>query len=100
MFVQAHESGRTRERLIAAASALFAERGFHGTTIRDIADRARVNVAAGHYYYGSKKALYLEVLRAQFADIRARFERRGGTRPPAELARLSRAALTDVLQAR
>ena len=57
--------------MIAAASALFAERGFHGTTVRDIAQRARVNLAAGHYHFGSKETLYLEVLRVQFADIMA-----------------------------
>lgn len=70
----------TRQRLIAAASELFAERGFHGTTARDIARRARVNLAAGHYHCGSKKELYLEVLREQFATIRAVLARRGGAR--------------------
>jgi len=90
----------TKDRLIAAATELFAERGFQGTTIRDIAERARVNVAAGNYHFGSKKALYLEVLRAQFAAIRAELRRRGATRPEAELARLTRAELADVLRAR
>ncbi len=85
---------------MAAAAELFAERGFHGTTIRDIAQRAQVNVAAGNYHYGSKKALYLEVLRAQFAAVRAELRRRGVTRPEAELARLTPAALATVLQAR
>ncbi len=90
----------TRDRLIAAASALFAERGFHGTKVRDIAARAGVNLAAGNYHYGSKKALYLEVLRAQFAAIRALLERRGATRPAHELSRLSRAEVAALLQAR
>jgi AcrR family transcriptional regulator len=90
----------TRDRLIAAASELFAERGFHGTTIRDIAGRARVNVAAGNYHYGSKKALYLEVLRAQFAHIRGELRARGATRSAAELALLSRAELRTLLRAR
>jgi AcrR family transcriptional regulator len=67
----------TKARVIAAASALFAERGFHGTTVRDIAQRAKVNLAAGHYHFGSKETLYLEVLRAQFGDVMAAFERRG-----------------------
>jgi len=67
----------TKARVVAAASALFAERGFHGTTVRDIAQRARVNLAAGHYHFGSKETLYLEVLRAQFADIMATLAARG-----------------------
>ena len=40
----------TKHRLLAAATELFAEHGFHGTTIRDIAARAGVNVAAGNYH--------------------------------------------------
>ena len=67
----------TKDRLVAAATTLFAERGFHGTTVRDIAELADANVAAGNYHYGSKKALYLEVLREQFAGIRANI-RAGG----------------------
>jgi AcrR family transcriptional regulator len=90
----------TRDRVLAAASELFAERGFHGTTVRDIAARAQVNVAAGHYHYGSKKALYLAVLRAQFAEIRGVLRVRGASRPPAELARLTRPQLRALLRAR
>ena len=90
----------TKPRLLAAATQLFAERGFHGTTIRDIAERAGVNVAAGNYHYGSKKALYLEVLREQFASIRAQLVRRGASRPASELRRLSRRELEAVLAAR
>ena len=86
--------------MIAAATALFAERGFHGTTMRDIAERAGVNVAAGNYHYGSKKALYLAVLRAQFAEIRATLEARGVTRPESELRHLSRRELVALLRAR
>ena len=69
--------GGTKDRLLTAAAELFAERGFHRTTVRDIAARARVNVAAGNYHYGSKRALYLAVLRAQFADVRATLRARG-----------------------
>jgi TetR/AcrR family transcriptional regulator, regulator of cefoperazone and chloramphenicol sensitivity len=90
----------TKDRLLAAAGALFAERGFHRATVRDIAARAGANVAAGNYHYGSKKALYLEVLRAQFAEIRAVLQARGASRPASELTRLSRRELTALLRAR
>jgi AcrR family transcriptional regulator len=90
----------TRRRLMAAASELFAERGFHATTARDIARRARVNLAAGHYHYGSKKELYLAVLREQFATVRKELDRRGGTLPAAEIERLDRAALEKLLLTR
>ena len=91
---------RTKQRLIAAASTLFAERGFHGTKARDIAGRAAVNLAASNYHYGSKKDLYVEVLRAQFADIRDLLQRRGATRPEEELSGLSHAELEEILEAR
>jgi AcrR family transcriptional regulator len=90
----------TKDRLLAAASELFAERGFQGTKVRDIAARAGVNVAAGNYHYGSKKALYLEVLRAQFAETRAVLRARGASRPEEQLARLSRRELVALLRAR
>src|SRR5262250_2250755 len=89
----------TKARVMAAASALFAERGFHGTTVRDIAQRAKVNLAAGHYHFGSKETLYLEVLRVQFADIMAEFEHRGA-RWAAGAARPQPAALRALLRAR
>lgn len=59
----------TQARVLGAASDLFAERGFAGTTIREIAERAKVNVAAGHYHFGSKLELYLEAVSAQFAAL-------------------------------
>ena len=90
----------TKDRLVAAASTLFAERGFHGTTVRDIAERAGANVAAGNYHYGSKKALYLEVLRAQFVEVRALLAARGASPQPAELTRLARPALVRILRTR
>ncbi|MBI3782786.1 MAG: CerR family C-terminal domain-containing protein [Deltaproteobacteria bacterium] len=90
----------TRERLLQAAANLFAERGFHGTTARDIAGRGAVNLAAGHYHFGSKKDLYLEVLRAEFSKVRRELSRRRVIRPPAELDRLSRPQLMKLLLTR
>ena len=90
----------TRQRLLAAASELFAERGFHGTKARDIAVRAGVNLAAANYHFGSKKELYLAVLRAQFAEVRALLRRRGATKSPRQLSRLSRVDTEALLRAR
>jgi len=90
----------TKTRLLQAASVLFAERGYQGTTARDIATRAGVNLASANYHYGSKKALYLAVLRAQFAEIRTLLAARGGSKPAAELRRLSRHQLEELLRTR
>ncbi|HEY1969972.1 MAG TPA: TetR/AcrR family transcriptional regulator [Pseudonocardia sp.] len=47
-----------REReIIDAAAALFREKGYASTTIRDIGARAGVNHASSHYYFGSKAAI-------------------------------------------
>lgn len=49
-------------RLLAAARLLFARRGYHGTSVRAITRRARANLGAITYHYGSKAALYHAVL--------------------------------------
>ena len=90
----------TKERLLSAAARLFAERGFHATSVREIAERAHTNIASGNYHYGSKKALYLEVLREQFRNIRSELRRSGGAPPPAELSRLSHRELLKVFHLR
>ena len=40
------------------AESLFAEKGFNGTSVRDIADKAKVNLAMISYYFGSKEKLF------------------------------------------
>lgn len=91
----------TRRRLLDVAATLFAERGFHRTTARDVAENAGVNLAAANYHFGSKKALYLEVFREQFAAVRAELDRRGAAVPDrARLRRLPRTELESLLGAR
>lgn len=46
-----------QEQIIIAAEQLFAEKGFAGTSVRDIAQIAKVNVAMISYYFGSKEKL-------------------------------------------
>ncbi|MEY9849567.1 TetR/AcrR family transcriptional regulator [Streptacidiphilus sp. MAP5-3] len=55
---QRREAGqRTRDRLLAAAVELLAQRGQEGVTLREITDHAGANVAAVSYHFGSLKAL-------------------------------------------
>lgn len=96
----ARDPEATRARLLEAAATLFAERGYAGTKMRDIAARAGANLASGHYHWGSKKALYLAVLREQFKTTRAALEQRGGSGTDDELDRMTRPELERVLQAR
>ena len=56
-----------RNRLLDAALALFAEKGFAKTSTREIAQAAQANVASISYYFGDKEGLY----RAVFEDPRS-----------------------------
>jgi AcrR family transcriptional regulator len=64
------ESEGTRQRILDAAEKLFARRGFHGVSIRDITRTAGVDVALANYHFGPKKNLLAAVLerRAQILN--------------------------------
>ncbi len=64
-----------------AAENLFAEKGFNGTSVRDIAQKANVNLAMISYYFGSKEKLLEamfdyrgELLKVKIEDIISRKE--------------------------
>lgn len=66
------EPDSTKARILDAASQLFAREGYKGTTTRDIAEKAGVNIAQVHYHWGSKEELWNAV---QFSVIAQGFER-------------------------
>lgn len=51
----------TKEQIIRVATELFASNGFEGTSVRDIATSAKVNLAAVNYHFKNKENLYFEV---------------------------------------
>lgn len=57
------------ERILDAAERLFAERGFHGVSIRDITGAAGVDVALASYHFGSKQGLLEAVFLRRAADL-------------------------------
>lgn len=64
------DSGNSaRERLLSAALELFGEHGWHGTSVRDIARAAGLNVALISYHFGGKEQLYQELLRTMMGRI-------------------------------
>jgi AcrR family transcriptional regulator len=51
----------TSDRILNAAEEEFAARGYEGTSLREIAERAKVNQALICYYFGSKQGLYCAI---------------------------------------
>ncbi|MBI5524578.1 MAG: TetR/AcrR family transcriptional regulator [Desulfarculus sp.] len=54
--------GAVRQRLLRAASELFAQKGYAATTVREIVAAAGVTKPVLYYYFGSKEGLYLELM--------------------------------------
>jgi AcrR family transcriptional regulator len=52
----------SRQRIINAATKLFAQHGFSGTSIRDIAGAAGTTIPNIYHYFGSKDGLYQLIL--------------------------------------
>ncbi|HEX7341612.1 MAG TPA: TetR/AcrR family transcriptional regulator [Rhodanobacteraceae bacterium] len=57
------ELSSTKQRILDAAEALFAQNGFTGASLRQVTSMAKVNLAAVNYHFGSKDKLVEEVLR-------------------------------------
>jgi AcrR family transcriptional regulator len=62
-------AGPTRERILAAALEVFAERGFDGARTRDIAERAGANLGLLTYYFGDKEALWRAAVSHAFEEL-------------------------------
>ena len=77
-------SEETRRQILETALALFRERGFEETTMRDIATRVGVSLGAAYYYFNSKEAIvgayYDHVQGEHVARCRQAFERGGDFR--------------------
>ncbi|MEV0032443.1 TetR family transcriptional regulator [Nocardia sp. NPDC050793] len=64
----------TRARLLEAAVVAFAERGFHGSTTRDITSIAGLSTAAIYVHHRSKEELLYQVSRAGHQDTLDRIQ--------------------------
>ena len=60
--------------ILQAAEKLFAEHGYDGTSVRDIAKSANINIAMISYYFGSKEKLLEALIIYRISDMRLQME--------------------------
>jgi AcrR family transcriptional regulator len=70
-----------REQLIACAARLFAERGYHPTSVSDIVEELGVGKGVFYWYFSSKEELLAELLKASNHDLRKRQQLAIGDEP-------------------
>ena len=68
----ARKQDRRRDQVIDAAAAVFAEKGFHAATTKDIARRVGLLPGSLYYYFESKEAAFVEVCRRRGQAFNAR----------------------------
>jgi len=73
----------THNRILAVAQEVFAEKGYHEATVEDICSRAKSNIAAINYHFGSKEELYARVWRKAFDEANEAYPPEGGLGPDA-----------------
>ncbi|BFM41847.1 TetR family transcriptional regulator [Flavobacterium sp. CFS9] len=61
-------------QILEVAEKLFSEKGFEGTSIRDISKHAKINIAMVSYYFGSKERLLEALIIYKTADLKLQLE--------------------------
>ena len=72
--IKTADSPDYRAKICEVAETLFAERGFDGTSIREIAEQTGATKALIYHYYQSKEALYLSLLEKEVSRVVAKLE--------------------------
>jgi len=72
----AEKKDSTIRKILEAATTIFADKGFAGARVDEIADHAKVNKATIYYHIGDKKALYARVLHDVFGVAADDIERK------------------------
>lgn len=94
-------SERNRQRILAAAERLFAERGYSDTSIDAVAEAVDMYQPGIYYYFSNKQVLYEEVVRAAITSLDDRVkELLVSSDPPEERLLASAAAWVDLLTER
>jgi AcrR family transcriptional regulator len=87
-----------REQLLQVGRALFAERGFDGTSIEEIAARAKVSKPVVYEHFGGKEGLYAVVVDREMTDLLNRLTQvlSAGPRPRELVEQAALALLTYI----
>jgi len=88
-------AGSRREEILAIAGRLFAQHGYHGTSIRHIASAADVQSATLYGHFSSKASMFRELAERYFADLLPELQAVAGSGSPAtdRLAQIVRASI-------
>lgn len=89
-------SQETRRKLVDAAGKLFASRGLHAATLKEITDLADVNPAAVNYHFSDKFELYAAVVRHALAQTTALSEDQRSGSPEDRFRALIASALREL----
>ena len=64
------DAHRTRAEILGVATREFADRGYNGARVDEIATKTRTTKRMIYYYFGSKEQLFIEVLEHAYSAIR------------------------------
>ena len=76
------KSARTRARILDAAAYVLSSKGFAGTRLSDVAERAELQAPAIYYYFGSREELIEEVMFCGIAGLRRHVQEALDVLPP------------------
>lgn len=89
-----------RDQLIDVARGLFAERGYEGTAVEEIAARAAVSKPVVYEHFGGKDGLYGAVVRREIETLLGRMQRSLATGAGREVLEAATTALLDYIEER
>lgn len=72
--IPATDLNEKQTKILLIAEKLFAEKGFDGTSIRNIAQEAQINIAMVSYYFGSKEKMLESLILHRIEDIKMQVE--------------------------
>lgn len=88
----------TRDKLLKAASDVFADKSYHDATIAEICEKAEANIAAVNYHFNDKETLYREAWRYAFSESIKTYPPDGGVRDDAPPEERLRGQITALLR--